>query len=173
MESPERLRDWIEAGKQVGKDFELERDGEYWIGGMAIQKERDSYVAYFWEVPERLCAMDEYVREERASFPRLEEALANDLRNGLTRGPIIVEALVHAADATKAAGARDPDLAMHDRRTQVQQDAARDEDAMCFEKGMDHALTRHSSQRPGEHHHAERLGRVLQAIDAAGTKAHA
>ncbi|AKJ02331.1 hypothetical protein ATI61_108280 [Archangium gephyra] len=76
MESPERLRDWVEAGKQVGKDFELERDGEYWIGGMALQKVRDAYVAYFWEVPERLCALDEYVREERASFPRLEEALS-------------------------------------------------------------------------------------------------
>ncbi len=76
MESSERLREWVEAGKQVGKDFEFERDGELCIGGMAIQKVRDAYVAYFWEVPERLCAMDEYVREERASFQRLEEALS-------------------------------------------------------------------------------------------------
>jgi hypothetical protein len=76
MASPERLRDWVEAGRQVGKDFEVERNGELWIGGMVIQKVRQSYVAYFWEVPEHLCARDEYIREERASFPRLEEALA-------------------------------------------------------------------------------------------------
>lgn len=76
MESPERLRDWVEAGKQVGEDFEVERDGELCIGGMVLQKVRESYVAYFWEVPERLCTRDEYVREERASFPRLEEALS-------------------------------------------------------------------------------------------------
>lgn len=43
------------------------------------------------------------------------------------------------------------DLAMHVRRTQVNQDAILFEYATSFVKGMDHALMRHSSQHPREH----------------------
>jgi hypothetical protein len=53
---------------------------------------------------------------------------------------------------------------MHGGGTQVEQEAARVEDAMSFEEGMDHALMRDSSQRPGEHDCIERCITIRESL---------
>ena len=53
---------------------------------------------------------------------------------------------------------------MHGGGTQVEKEAVGLEDAMSFEEGMDHALMRDSSQRPGEHDSVERCITIRETL---------
>ncbi|CAM4381511.1 hypothetical protein [Corallococcus exiguus] len=76
MDIPARLREWIYAGKQVGKRKDLVREGEAIYQTMGIQRSGDVFVAYYFEIPEALMAVEENALELRERFETLEAAMA-------------------------------------------------------------------------------------------------
>ncbi|NNC16363.1 hypothetical protein HRD49_07710 [Corallococcus exiguus] len=76
MDIPARLREWIYAGKQVGKRRDLVREGEAIYQTMGVQRSGDVFVAYYFEIPEALMAVEENALELRERFETLESALA-------------------------------------------------------------------------------------------------
>jgi archaellum component FlaF (FlaF/FlaG flagellin family) len=65
MDALTRVIEWIEAGKQVGKRFQLEEDGNrYWVS-VGVQKWQGSYKIYFDKIEEsHMYDYDHYDTEE-------------------------------------------------------------------------------------------------------------
>ncbi|WP_147443195.1 hypothetical protein [Corallococcus sp. AB011P] len=76
MDIPVRLREWISAGRQVGKSGYRAREGESICQSMGIQRSGDVFVAYYFEIPEALMAVEENALELMERFETLEAALA-------------------------------------------------------------------------------------------------
>ena len=53
MDSMTTVIRWIESGKQVGKVFYYDKDGEAYSQSVAIQKWNHFYVVYFFEISEK------------------------------------------------------------------------------------------------------------------------
>ncbi|WP_324680661.1 hypothetical protein [Hymenobacter sp. GOD-10R] len=78
MNDLQRVRRWIEAGKQVGKSFTFVRDGVTYWSSVAVQKWKDGYKLYIDEIEEEYLQGEDYVREEviyRLCLAELEDVL--------------------------------------------------------------------------------------------------
>ncbi|MBN8466408.1 hypothetical protein JYJ95_07780 [Corallococcus exiguus] len=75
MDVPARLREWVDAGKQVGQRRDLVREGEPIYQRMGVQRTGDVFVAYYFEIPEALMAVEEDALELMERFETLEAAL--------------------------------------------------------------------------------------------------
>jgi hypothetical protein len=105
-----------------------------------------------------------------SSRARSEIPQADNGRDSPIGGSFLVEAFAHDGQSPVAAGPFDPDVAVHRRRSQVDQHAPRPEDAMDLEKGMHHALRLDSSKRPGQHDSVKRSGREIQTTRSSDTE---
>ncbi|WP_043321945.1 hypothetical protein [Corallococcus coralloides] len=76
MDIPARLREWVYAGKQVGRRRELVRGGESIYQHIGVQRSGDVFVAYYFELPEALINLEENALELMERFETLEAALA-------------------------------------------------------------------------------------------------
>src|SRR5205085_5923345 len=82
-------------------------------------------------------------------------ALAQHPRHRAIGGVVLVEALAHHAETAPATAHADADVPMLRRGTEIHEDATGTYDPVGFAQGMDHALSGHSSEGPGEHHGVE------------------
>ena len=68
---------WIESGKQIGKSFFCQKNGETLWQSVAIQKHQNTYYAYLYEVPATNKMPDpETVKETLRLFSNLPEAIS-------------------------------------------------------------------------------------------------
>lgn len=67
---------WIVQGKQIGKSLTLDRGGRSFYVRVAIEKRGDGYEVLVDEIDERRLEAEEYERDEKRRFDRLEEAVA-------------------------------------------------------------------------------------------------
>lgn len=75
---------WIEAGKQIGKSFYYEKDGQTYSQSVAIQKWNRFYVVYFFEILEENMARFEDFEDDEV-LQRFENLLdAITFYEGLT-----------------------------------------------------------------------------------------
>ena len=84
-----------------------------------------------------------------------EEPALDHLVDGSVGSVIIRKPLTHSPQQFVFAVLDYPDAPMHGRRAQIEKQPSGRKNTMCFEEGMDHALVRHSSQRPREHRRVE------------------
>lgn len=75
---------------------------------------------------------------------------------------LAVEIFVHDAYVPAGLATLHGDAAVDRGRARLDDDAVRRENPVRFTKGMDHALTRYSSERPGEDCDVEGLVRELE-----------
>lgn len=95
---------------------------------------------------------------EPAAPPRSEELSTEDFAYRLVGQPIIGFGGPLGADGPDDAAAGSPGA--HTRldarvRTRIDEDSSLDEDSLGLLEGIDHALVRHSSERPREDHDVE------------------
>ena len=75
MDDLQRVRSWVEAGKQVGKSFTFVRNGVTYWSSVAVQKWKDGYKLYVDEIEEEYIQGEAYEREEvifKCSLSELE-----------------------------------------------------------------------------------------------------
>lgn len=101
-----------------------------------------------------------------------EQAAAYDLMDRAIGPTIFVERLPHDAHRAPTPALSQADSAMCCRGAHVHQDAVRTEDPMCFEEGMNHALSGHSSESPGEHRAVELACAIGQPLGGAHSEAN-
>jgi hypothetical protein len=71
----QRVRTWIEHGKQVGKGFRIEREGRRLCVSIAIQQQHGEYRVNLCEFDDTQ-AFDDDPLEDTRSFATLSEAIA-------------------------------------------------------------------------------------------------
>jgi hypothetical protein len=75
MANKEKIMQWIESGKQLGKVFSFKIDGNtIWIS-VGIQKWQDLYKVSVDEIEESCMASENYLRNEIKKFDNLLDAL--------------------------------------------------------------------------------------------------
>ncbi|TGE21013.1 hypothetical protein [Hymenobacter metallicola] len=75
MHDLQRVRSWVEAGKQVGKCFTFVRNGVTYRSSVAVQKWKDGYKLYVDEIEEEYIQSEAYEREQvifKCSLSELE-----------------------------------------------------------------------------------------------------
>ena len=73
MNGLDNVQRWLEAGKQVGKNTTVEKNGEnYWLS-VGIQKWEGIYKLYVSEIEESLMPNDDYLTEEIIRINTFEE----------------------------------------------------------------------------------------------------
>jgi hypothetical protein len=72
----EIVRQWILGGRQVGRSLTVRRDGRSWYLRVAIQRLGDGFTVLVDEIDEACLDAEIYARDERRSFPTLDEAAA-------------------------------------------------------------------------------------------------
>lgn len=82
MDDLQRVRGWVEAGKQVGKSFTFVRNGVSYWSSVAVQKWQDGYKLYVDEIEEERIQGEDYEREE--VIYRISLAEIEDLVKGTT-----------------------------------------------------------------------------------------
>ena len=78
MDDLQRVRSWIEAGKQVGRSFTFVRNGMTYWSSVAVQKCKDGYKLYVDEIEEEYIQGEAYEREEvifKSSLSEIEVLL--------------------------------------------------------------------------------------------------
>lgn len=75
METAEKLMQWIEDGKQLGKVFSFNRNGKVIWSSVGIQKWQGIYKVYVDEIEEENMDAETYSRDELKKFTNLMEAL--------------------------------------------------------------------------------------------------
>ena len=100
-----------------------------------------------------------------------EKSSLDDLINSPIGCVIVIETFAHSPQQLVFAALYYPDATMHGHRAKIDQQPAGLKNAMCFEEGMDHALVRHSSQRPREHRGVERRIAVTKSLRRPNGKA--
>jgi hypothetical protein len=72
----ERARRWLEQGRQIGKSLTVDREGRSCYVRVAIEKRDGGYEVLVDEIDERRMEAEEYERDERRRFDRVEDAAA-------------------------------------------------------------------------------------------------
>ncbi|WP_127490271.1 hypothetical protein [Paenibacillus ehimensis] len=75
MPDTEKLIQWIEDGKQLGKVFSFNRNGKLIWSSVGIQKWQGIYKVYVDEIEEENMDAEKYLRDEIKKFSNLVEAL--------------------------------------------------------------------------------------------------
>ncbi len=75
MVDKEKIIEWIEDGKQLGKRFSFKVKEEIIWSSVGIQKINDKYVVYIDEIEEKNIFFENYLRDEIKKFDRLVDAL--------------------------------------------------------------------------------------------------
>lgn len=71
----QNLTRWISGGKQIGKVFSFDRNGELCWSSVAIQKWGEVVKVYVDEILESQMDAEIYLREETLAFDSIESAL--------------------------------------------------------------------------------------------------
>ncbi|WP_400192663.1 hypothetical protein [Hymenobacter sp. B81] len=75
MGSLDRVRSWVEAGKQIGKTFCYERNGQRCWLSVGIQRWEGIYKLYLSEISEANIVAEEFLRDETIPYASFEELL--------------------------------------------------------------------------------------------------
>lgn len=67
---------WIEQGRQIGKNFSIERGGKMFHASVAIQRQGTVYRVHADEIDEGSMAAETFVRDDSRSFETLDAAIA-------------------------------------------------------------------------------------------------
>lgn len=73
MKTTEQIQAWLEAGKQLGKVFSYEHDGQVYWSSVAIQKWDGKYKLYIDEIAESAMVSEGYCREELYNLLNFDE----------------------------------------------------------------------------------------------------
>ncbi len=96
-----------------------------------------------------------------------ETALADGEGDSLVGSPVLVESLTGCSDPSETISLADANLAMGDAGPEIDENAARLEDALGLVEGMNHAPRSKSSKRPGEDDEVEGLAGELEVLRSA------
>ena len=72
QEAKNKIHQWVESGKQLGKVFSSEKNGQICWTSIAIQKWKGEYVFYLDSILESKMASEEYLTEECVSLTSYE-----------------------------------------------------------------------------------------------------
>ena len=78
MDNLQKVRTWIEAGKQVGKSFSFVRNDVLFWSSVAVQKWNDGYKLYVDEIEEEYIQGENYLREDiiyRMTLSEIEDII--------------------------------------------------------------------------------------------------
>lgn len=76
MSDIEKIIQWIESGKQLGKVFSFECNGKTIWSSVGIQKWNDIYKVYVDEIEEEKMSDEEYRRNEIQRFVNISDAIS-------------------------------------------------------------------------------------------------
>jgi len=75
MNDLEKIKNWIENEKQLGKRFSFEKNGKKFWSSVGIQKWQECYKVYVDEIDEDKMSAEDYERDEIKKFNNLSDAL--------------------------------------------------------------------------------------------------
>ncbi|GAB2945974.1 hypothetical protein GCM10027048_08840 [Hymenobacter coalescens] len=75
MSNLDRVKTWVEAGKQVGKVIRYDRDGQPSWFSVGIQRWDGEYLLYVSEILEANMVAEQFLRDEIIAYASFEELL--------------------------------------------------------------------------------------------------